>query len=120
MGRTLDEARWQEGMVEILTGIKEWRLQHPTATLTEVERAIDSRWARLRRRIVEDLALASASADLREVAPEARPVCPQCGERLVAHGQAPRQVTVTHEQTVTLIRSYAHCPSCQRGFFPSG
>jgi len=33
---------------QIVTGIYEWRLQHPNATLTEIEAALDQRWHRVR------------------------------------------------------------------------
>jgi hypothetical protein len=39
------DARWQAELVAITTGFKGWRLQHPTATLAEIEAALDSRWA---------------------------------------------------------------------------
>ena len=29
---------------DILTGMREWRLRHPHATLTEIEHALDERW----------------------------------------------------------------------------
>ena len=44
----------------VLTGFKEWRLQHPRATLSELEAALDGRLAVLRARLLEDAALASA------------------------------------------------------------
>ena len=37
---------------EILTGMHEWRLQHPDATLTEIEQALDQRWYQLRARML--------------------------------------------------------------------
>ena len=37
---------------EILSGMHEWRLQHPNATLTEIEQALDERWYRLRARML--------------------------------------------------------------------
>jgi hypothetical protein len=33
---------------DILSGMHEWRLQHPDATLTEIEQALDERWYWLR------------------------------------------------------------------------
>jgi hypothetical protein len=38
------EARWQREVGEILAGVKEWRLAHPTATFAEMEAALDARW----------------------------------------------------------------------------
>jgi hypothetical protein len=36
---------------EIMTAIQEWRLQHPKATLQEIETAIDARLAELHTRM---------------------------------------------------------------------
>ncbi len=63
------DGRWREETEAILTGFKEWRLQHPRATLSEIEAALDARWA------------------------VARPRCPDCGAadhhaRAAAHADA--------------------------------
>jgi hypothetical protein len=34
--RTDFDQRWRELSEEVLTGMKEWRLQHPWATLSEI------------------------------------------------------------------------------------
>ena len=114
------EARWQALAGEVLTGMKEWRLQHPKASLREIEAALDERLSRVRARLLEDLALASAAADLDAVAPDERPACGRCGGRLQARGQHVRELTTYHDQTVRLARSYAVCPACGAGLFPPG
>lgn len=43
-----------EGLM-MLTGMKEWRQQHPTATLREIEKAMDERLAKLRAGMLEEL-----------------------------------------------------------------
>ena len=48
MWSTATEAQWRQLADEVCTGMKEWRLQHPKATLTEIERALDERLARMR------------------------------------------------------------------------
>ena len=58
------EGRWRAVSAEVIGGIKEWRLQHPTATLAEIEAAVDERLARFRARLLQDVALASQAADL--------------------------------------------------------
>lgn len=73
------EARWRQLAEDVWLGIQEGRVQHPKATLAEIERALDERWARARARVVQDVALASAAADVWAAAPEARPRCPACG-----------------------------------------
>jgi len=39
--------------------MKEWRVQHPRATLSEMEVALDESLNRMRARMLEDMALAS-------------------------------------------------------------
>lgn len=114
------DGRWREETEAILTGFKEWRQQHPRATLSEIEAALDSRWAVARARLVADAALASAAADLSALPPEARPRCPDCGAALEARGQEVRRLTTTHEQSLVLARHRAVCPACGAGLFPPG
>ena len=83
---------WRALSEEVLTGMKEWRFQHPRATLSEIEAALDERLARLRARMLEDAALASAAADWDVARGETPPVCPQCGASLQARGGHPRQL----------------------------
>lgn len=108
---------WEALAAEVLVGIKDWRTQHPRATFTEIEQELDRELSRLRTRLLEDVALASAAT---AGAPESGAICPTCGGALVARGQATRAVTVTHNQTVTLPRQYAVCSSCGAGVFPPG
>ncbi len=114
------EARWQQLTDEVLTGIKEWRLQHPKATFREIENALDACWARARARMLQDLALVSAAAEFSTVPPEERPRCPQCGQAMDARGTETRSLTTTYNQQITLTRGYAHCPVCGTGLFPPG
>ncbi|TAK28865.1 MAG: hypothetical protein EPO21_21780 [Chloroflexota bacterium] len=114
------EARWQRLSDEVMTGIKEWRVQHPKATLREIEDALDERLARMRARMVQDLALTSAAAEFSTAVPEERPHCPQCGCTLEARGTDTRSLTTTYNQQITLTRGYAHCPICGSGLFPPG
>jgi YgiT-type zinc finger domain-containing protein len=105
---------------EILSGMAEWRQQHPTATLREIEAALDARWTVARAQILQGAALASAAADLRRTSPEARSPCPTCGERLEARGQEDRTLTTHGDQPLTLRRTRAVCPACGTGLFPPG
>jgi len=70
------DARWHELAEEVLLGIKEWRLQHPTASLSEIEQAIDERWSKARARILQDAALVSAAANLLTAEERQRPAVP--------------------------------------------
>ncbi len=114
------DQRWPQEAEAILTGFKEWRLRHPRATLSEIEAALDERLARLRVRLLEDAALASAAADLRAVPPQDRPHCPDCGQVMQLRGPEVRHLTTTYEQQVTLRRHYAVCPACDEALFPPG
>ena len=40
-------ARWHKVAEEVMTGMKEWRQQHPKATFREIEAALDEGLARL-------------------------------------------------------------------------
>jgi ribosomal protein S27AE len=114
------DARWNELAEEVMTGMKEWRLQHPKATLREIERALDERLAKMRARMLQDAALASAAADIQSATHEERPVCPECGVVLESRGKQERQVTTLHNQVLHLERSYGLCPPCGAGVFPPG
>jgi hypothetical protein len=120
MGAAWDEATWQALAAEAFLGMKEWRLQHPTATFAEIEQAVDARLSAVRARMLQDVALASAAAAVRAAAPGARPPCPACGGRLAARGPGTRRLTVAHGQAVDLTRDYAVCPACGTGLFPPG
>src|SRR2546422_394203 len=105
MGNNETEARWQQEGDLVMTGMKEWRLLHPRASLREIEAALDERLATLRARMLQDLALASAAAQV-SAAPEAeRPRCPSCGGPLEARGEEERTLTTTSNQPITLRRS---------------
>jgi|GEM_PF-1287802 len=41
------DAQWEALAAEVLSGMKEWRLQHPKATLPEIEHALDERLAKM-------------------------------------------------------------------------
>jgi hypothetical protein len=120
MGAAWDEARWEALAAEAFLGMKEWRLQHPRATFAEIEQALDARLGALRARMLQDVALASAAAAVRETRAEDRPACPACGGRLEARGPGARRLTVAHGRAVTLTREYAVCAACGAGLFPPG
>lgn len=111
---------WRALSEEVITGMKEWRLQHPRATLTEIEAALDERLARLRARMLEDAALASAAADWKSGAEATPPTCATCGKPLQGRGRRSRQVQTYGGQSLTLQREYGVCPVCDTGLFPPG
>ncbi len=113
------DARWHQLAEDVMTGMKEWRMQHPKATFREIEAALDERLARLRARMLEDALLVSRAAD-GEAGDGANPVCPQCGTPLQGRGKEPRELTTQHDQVLRLERRYAICPKCDVGLFPPG
>jgi len=112
------EARWRELAEAVFIGLQEWRLQHPKATLREIEAALDERLSGVRARLLQDVALASAARDVSGAGE--RPRCASCGEAVEARGRHSRDLTTYHDRTITLERSYAVCPRCEAGLFPPG
>jgi hypothetical protein len=120
MRRDFDR-EWVSVGQEVLIGIKEWRMQHPHATLKEIEVAIDERLAVLRARMIADAALASAAAEWEGEALTEQPTCPQCGAKLKQRGVRDERHLQTHGgQEVKLVREYGVCPVCGAEFFPPG
>lgn len=105
---------------EILSGMKDWRQQHPKATLREIEEAVDERLAKLRAEMVAELAGMSEQADWKELSPDERPRCEQCGTPLVSRGMHARWLNSQGGQAVKLERRYGTCPQCGQGLFPPG
>ncbi len=119
MERRNFEPRWQQLSAEVMTGIADWRFQHPRATLRELGTELDARLATLRARMLEDLALASVATDW--LAPAATPpTCSQCGSLVQARGLRARTLQTHGGQSLTLERRYAYCPVCETGLFPPG
>lgn len=103
---------------DIVSGLWEWRLQHPTATLAAIEAAVDTRLARLRARLLQDAALASPAADWSSTPEDERPTCPHCRTPLVARGKQPRRLQAAGGRDLVLDRTYGVCPTCGGGLFP--
>jgi len=114
------DRKWEKLAEEVLSGMKEWRVQHPQATLSEMEAALDERLNRMRARMLEDMALASRAANLKEAEAEARPRCSHCGEPLVSRGKGKRRIQTNGGEDINLERSYGVCPKCKVGVFPPG
>jgi YgiT-type zinc finger domain-containing protein len=111
------EEGWRLLSEEVISGIKEWRVQHPRATLREMEMELDQRLSRVRARMLEDLALASRARDW---AGERKEVCPECGGELKRHGLEERHLQTEGGQEIRLERRYGVCTTCGAGFFPPG
>jgi hypothetical protein len=107
------DARWHQLAEEVLTGMKEWRLQHPKATYREIETALDERLARVRARMLEDAALVSRAAEW-EAESVDHPVCAQCGTPLQPRGNSRRSMIKSSDWNAAMECA----PSVRRGFFP--
>lgn len=112
------DKNWSIMAEEVLSGMKEWRLQHPKATFGEIEKAVDARLDRLRARMIGDAALASAARDLTRNPVEERPVCAKCQTTLVSKGRRHRELRTKGDVRIDLKRNYALCPKCGTGLFP--
>jgi hypothetical protein len=118
MSRPIDEQVWQRRTAEIMSGMHEWRLQHPKATLREMEHELDTRWARVRAQMLEDMALASIAADWTATPASQQPSCPNCGQPLQPRGTDQRTLQTHGGQDIILERQYGSCPACNAGLFP--
>src|SRR6266487_594738 len=87
MGSEPHDQNWEMLSQEVLTGMREWRLQHPKATLREIELALDEHFAALRARMLQDMAVQSVAADWKEAVRSDRPVCAGCGTPLILRGR---------------------------------
>jgi DNA-binding transcriptional regulator WhiA len=57
------QERWKEQGEETFASVAQWRAAHPQATLAEIEQAVDEQMNRLRARMIEQAAQASAAAE---------------------------------------------------------
>ena len=73
MGKDRLDERWRERAEEVQQGLADWRAAHPQATFREIEAALDERLTRMKARLLEEVALASAPADLGSQAGADRP-----------------------------------------------
>lgn len=111
------DQRWQQLSDEVMSGMKEWRLKHPRAKLSEIEQALDERLGKMRARMLEDVVQASAAAALNDEDGQ-RLKCPQCGRELAARGERSRRLQTHQRQRVEFERVYGQCPQCGAFFSP--
>ena len=100
-----------EGLAEKM---RQWRKEHPKATLTEIEEAVDKEWAQLRQEIVKELAQGASTEE------EALLKCPQCSELMVKNGKKKRKLTMKGGKQVTIERQQMRCLGCGMTLFPPG
>ena len=114
----LPTQRWQELMEAAAEEMAQWRREHKRARFTEIEQEVDVHLARVRRQILQDMALASEKADIKSMDKGMRPKCESCGVELRSEGKRKHGLMTEHEQRIELERSYASCPECGVSFFP--
>lgn len=112
--------KWRAVSEEVLTGMAQWRKEHPKATFAEIEEEVERRMARLRTSLLQEAAQESELSTWNQRPKEQRPVCPQCQTPLVARGKQRRKIKTQGGQAVQLERQYGTCPHCGYGFFPPG
>lgn len=88
--------------------VRVWRRAHPEATLTEIERELDSRLHTVRAALLIEVAGDGVAADR----------CPACGGPLIRRGARSRTLTTQGDAPLPLTRFYATCPACGHGLFP--
>ena len=113
------DKRWRELSEEVLSGMKEWRVAHPRATLREIEEAAAARMSRLEAQLIQDTALRSPRRKWNELPEEEQPTCPVCEMLLQARGEHPRKLQGKGGRDITLKRQYGTCPMCGTGLFPA-
>ncbi len=112
--------KWRDLQDKVNAAIAAWREEHPEATLTEIEEAVDSRIAAVRTKMVADLAQGGRTAELKRLGQAERPACPQCGQAVAANGKGRRKLKTIRGQVIELERDQAYCTHCEVTFFPSG
>lgn len=112
------EARWRGFSEEVLMGMKQWRSQHPKATLREIEDEVSHQMSRLGAQMIQEMAQQSAATEWGKSSGAAAPQCPKCGTNLVARGKRKRHLQSSGGAEVELERSYGTCPTCGVGLFP--
>lgn len=110
--------RWQELLKAASEEIVEWRGENQRANFGEIENEVDEQLAKVRKQILEDMLLASDSADVKILEKGKRPKCANCDIPVRSEGKRSRSLTTDREQVIKLIRSYASCPKCGMSFFP--
>lgn len=118
MSKAISEQTWHQMTEDIMMGMRVWRTQHPKATLREMEDELDARWARVRARMLEDMALSSAAADWATTPDDHPPTCPACAHPLQRRGCETRTLQTHGGQELRLQRQYGTCSACGAGLFP--
>lgn len=99
---------------DLAAKIETWTQANPKATLTEIEIAVDTELAQLRRTIVESI------AQTREAVEQISYACPQCGRPMAKNGKKKRKLKTKEGQSIELERQQQRCLECGMTLFPPG
>lgn len=100
------------GLEQLGAVMRDWRQQHPQATLMEIEAELDRQMRRIRAEVLAETATARHDDDVG--------MCPTCGVALVRRGKRTRTLRTEGDEPLSLFRTYATCPACGSGLFPPG
>lgn len=117
MSGKINEQLWHQLTQKVMTEMREWRAQHPKATLREMETELDARLNQMRARMLEDMALASAAADWADTPPAEQPTYRDYGQPLLLRGSDTRTLQTQGGQELHPHRQYGTCPACSAGLF---
>ncbi len=104
----------QEQVDKLTRKMRQWRQANPKATLTEIEEAVETELAHLRKQLVEEV------VDEKRSELQKKPDCPQCGQKMVKNGRRQRKLKSKEGQTIQLDRQQWRCLSCGATLFPPG
>jgi len=110
------QQRWSVLSADIISGMAEWRIQHPKASFREIEAEVDQRLSVLRAKMLSDTAILSSQTELAEKSSHL--LCPSCGGELERKGKKKRKLQTRGGQEVELVREYGVCTRCGQGLFP--
>ena len=109
--------RWQERSQEISSRVATWRVEHPRATMAEIEQAVEEQISLLRAQMIQEAAQASTASEGKTESEQPLP-CPECGRQMQRRGRRQRHLQTQRDREVILTRAYLSCPHCGYGFFP--
>jgi YgiT-type zinc finger domain-containing protein len=104
----------EEQADELSWKMSQWQKANPHATLTEMEEAVETELAKLRKQLVEEMVRD------KEAASQEAPDCPQCGQKMVKNGRRQRELKGKEGQTIVLERQQWRCLACGATLFPPG
>ena len=97
---------------EVAGRIEDWQENNPTATLTEMEKAIDEEMNQLRSEIMKRLVRERESQE------ETKQVCPNCRRNMVKNGKRKRRLTTKGGEEIEYERQQMRCSHCGMTLFP--